>query len=120
MRWRRTRPATTRELLRAEHQPRAQVARSYRPLLWAALALAMAFAAVHFWRGSQQAETQRRIDALQAGNAALAADLQRQRLLTAEAQATREQLQRRIDQMSGELKKLKTDLAFYRQQKPAK
>ncbi|MED5611825.1 hypothetical protein VV867_29335 [Pseudomonas sp. JH-2] len=120
MRWPRTRPSTTRELLRAEHQPRAQVARSYRPLLWAALALAVAFAALHFWRGAQQDGVQQRIDELQAGNAALAADLQRQRLLADEAQATREQLERRIEQMSGELKKLKTDLAFYRQQKPAK
>ncbi|MDF3934897.1 hypothetical protein [Pseudomonas citronellolis] len=120
MPWRRTRPHSTRELLRAEHRPSARLPRNYRPLLWGALLLAAACASWYAWRGQQHGEAQQHLGALQASNAELVAELQRQRLLAAEAQATREQLERRIAEMSGEIKKLKTDLAFYRQQKPAK
>ena len=50
----------------------------------------------------------------------LTAELEEKRLQNEEAQANRDQLMQRIDAMSAEIKKLKTELAFFRQQKPGK
>ncbi|PJI50111.1 MAG: hypothetical protein CTR55_05940 [Pseudomonas sp.] len=61
-----------------------------------------------------------RIDALEAQNAELTQTLEEKRLQAEEERANREQLMLRIDAMSAEIKKLKTELAFFRQQKPGK
>lgn len=118
--WARTKAASTRDLLRTEHRPQAGARRSYRALLWGVLLLAAGFAAQQAWRSGQEAELQARIAQLQAQNGVLTQALEQQRLRQSEAQATREQLGRRIDEMSAQIKKLKTSLAFYRQQKPSR
>lgn len=77
------------------------------------------------WMLRSQSDTQVReqaqeLVALHAQIAQLTADLEEKRLQVEEDHANGEQLMRRIDAMSAEIKKLKTELAFFRQQKPGK
>lgn len=60
------------------------------------------------------------LQALQAQVGQLTSELEEKRLQAEEERANRDQLMRRIDAMSAEIKKLKTELAFFRQQKPGK
>ncbi|MHB9797957.1 hypothetical protein ACYCAX_09100 [Pseudomonas sp. MT3] len=71
-------------------------------------------------RAEDDGQVRQRIETLQAENARLAAALEERRLQGDQDRANREQLMRRIDAMSAEIKKLKTELAFFRQQKPGK
>lgn len=116
--WARTRPTSTRDLLRAEH--RLQRPQGRRLLPWAALLLAALLGGWYLSRETAAGQLQRQLAELQARNAGLSAELEQYRLRQSEDQAARQQLLRRIDELSGEIKKLKTDLAFYRQQKPGK
>ncbi|MFR0692610.1 hypothetical protein ACLUTX_24680 [Enterobacterales bacterium AE_CKDN230030158-1A_HGKHYDSX7] len=121
MAWLRTRKLDTRRLLHAEHRP--HVPRGHGWLVWPALALLIALgaaAAVYGMRQGDDRYAQHRIAELEAHNQELSEALERERLQVNEEQANREQLMRRIDAMSAEIKKLKTEQAFYRQQKPGK
>ncbi|WP_343574808.1 hypothetical protein [Pseudomonas sp.] len=84
------------------------------------VALAAALAGAYLLRTHDDGQASQRIEALEAENASLTAALEERRLQGEEDQANREQLMRRIDAMSAEIKKLKTELAFFRQQKPGR
>lgn len=122
MAWLRTRKPSTRDLLRAEHLP--HVPRSPARLGWVALLLCIvlsaALAGAYLLRTQDDGQMRQRIELLEAENARLNAALDERRLQGEEDGANREQLMRRIDAMSAEIKKLKTELAFFRQQKPGK
>ncbi|MCQ4346106.1 hypothetical protein NGA35_01395 [Pseudomonas stutzeri] len=115
MRWPATRRPSTRELLRAEHRPRLAGGGN----LWrGSLLLLLALIAAAFWlRLDERAGHERQQAALRAEISSLAADLQRSQLQLREAQASEAQLLRRIEELSAQTKRLKTDLAFFRQQK---
>ena len=119
--WPRTRAPSTRHLLRAEHRP--HVPRGYAWLGWTVLVLMLLAAlSVGAWqlRSRDDGQMHERIRTLEAQNAELHAALEEKRLRNEEDRANGEQLMRRIDVMSAEIKKLKTELAFFRQQKPGK
>ncbi|MFV3416373.1 hypothetical protein ACNFH8_29330 [Pseudomonas sp. NY15436] len=124
--WPRTRKPSTRDLLRADHLPHAP-RRSAR-LAWALLlALVLGASAAGVWwmrnHDDGQAQAREHVDELQALHAQvgqLTSELEDKRLQAEEERANRDQLMRRIDAMSAEIKKLKTELAFFRQQKPGK
>lgn len=115
--WRKTSAPSTRELLRVEHQ--LQLANRGRTRFWQAgllLALTLTLLGTLLLLGTeQQAHAQQRA-ALLADNQRLREQLEQEHLLKREEQAAQEQLLRRIDAMSAQIKELKTDLAFYRQQ----
>ncbi|WP_240201723.1 hypothetical protein [Pseudomonas sp. PDNC002] len=121
MAWLRTRRLDTRQLLHAEHRP--HVPRGYAGLVWGALLvaiLASGFAGWYWMRQGDQHQAQQRIAELEARNQELTEALERERLQVNEEKANRDQLMRRIDAMSAQIKQLKTEQAFYRQQKPGK
>lgn len=122
MAWPRTRKPSTRDLLRAEHLPHPP--RSQAWLGWAVLllcvVLAAALAGAYLLRTRDDGQMRQRVEVLEAENARLTAALDERRLQGEEDGANRDQLMRRIDAMSAEIKKLKTELAFFRQQKPGK
>ncbi len=115
MLWSSTRKPSTRELVRAEH--RLLVARGGRLWQWAVFLVFCLIAAALLVRldGGDAGEPQRA--ALVEENRTLKAELEQRRLQQQEAQATQEQLLRRIAEMSAQIKRLQTDLAFFRQQK---
>jgi uncharacterized protein HemX len=115
MRWLTTRKPSTRDLLRAEH--RLQLERGGR--LWrAALLLALLLVAAVLWlRLDQRADYEQQLAALEAQSRSLEVALEQSRLQLREAQASEAQLLRRIEEMAAQVKRLKTDLAFFRQQK---
>lgn len=121
MAWPRTKRPSTRQLLRAEHRP--HVPRGHAWLGWGLLALALVgLLTGGAWqlRTRDDGQLRERIEVLEAQNAELSAALEEKHLQGEEERANREQLMQRIDAMSGEIKKLKTELAFFRQQKPGK
>ncbi|MCM2330400.1 MAG: hypothetical protein NDI70_03785 [Pseudomonas sagittaria] len=115
MLWPSTRKPSTRELVRAEH--RLLVARGGRLWRWAVFLVLCPIAAALLLRldGGNAEET--RLAALVEENRSLKATLEQSRLQRQEAKATEEQLLRRIAQMTAQVKRLQTDLAFFRQQK---
>lgn len=115
--WRKTNAPTTRELLRVEHQlqlTRQRHIRFWPVALFLALTLAL-LGALLLRETEQQAHAQQR-SAMLADNQRLREQLEEERLQKREEQAAQEQLLRRIGVMSAQIKQLKTDLAFYRQQ----
>lgn len=122
MAWPRTRKPSTRDLLRAEHRPHVpgRHARTGWAVLLLCLVLSAVLAGAYLLRAEDDGQVRQRIETLQAENARLAAALEERRLQGDQDRANREQLMRRIDAMSAEIKKLKTELAFFRQQKPGK
>lgn len=121
MAWPRTRKLDTRQLLHAEHRPHVPGGRAW--LLWVALALLIALgaaASLYWMRQGDDHQAQQRIAELEARNQELSESLERERLQVNEEKANRDQLMRRIDAMSAQIKQLKTEQAFYRQQKPGK
>lgn len=115
MPWPGTRKPSTRELLRAEH--RLQLARGGRLWRWAMFLVLCLIAAALFLRLDEHGTREQQLAALAAENRTLAAALERSSLQQREAQATEEQLLRRIAELSAQVKRLQTDLAFFRQQK---
>jgi len=121
MAWPRTKKLDTRQLLHAEHRP--HVPRGYGWLIWVALALVVALGALAgtYWlRQGDDQQARQHIAELEARNQELSEALERERLQVNEEKANREQLMQRIDAMSAQIKQLKTEQAFYRQQKPGK
>ena len=120
--WRKTSPPSTRELLRVDHQ--LQLANQGRIRFWPAallLALSLVLLATLLLRGAEQQAQAEQHAALMTDNQHLREQLKQERLQEREEQAAQEQLLRRIGVMSAQIKQLKTDLAFYRQQeKPIK
>ena len=115
MPWPRTRKPSTRELVRAEH--RLQLARGGRLWQWAVFLVLGLIAAALFMRLDENGAREQQLAALAAENHSLAAALEQSSLQQREAQATEEQLLRRIAELSAQVKRLQTDLAFFRQQK---
>jgi len=122
MAWPRTRKPSTRDLLRAEHRPHVprRHARAGWAILLACVVLSALLGSAYLLRSHDDGQMRQRIETLEAENASLTAALEEWRLQGEEERANREQLMRRIDAMSAEIKKLKTELAFFRQQKPGK
>jgi len=113
--WPTTRKPSTRDLLRAEH--RLQTVRGGRLWQWAVFLVFCLVCAAWWWRLDDGRARERQLAALAAENRALQAALEQGRLQQDEAQATQEQLMRRIEEMSAQVKRLKTELAFFQQQK---
>ena len=116
--WLTTRRPTTRELVRAEHRPRAAAAGSAGR--WCMLALLCVIGALVYLRGHEHAVHAQRIAELREQSEALNAALERSRLQRQETQATEEQLLKRIATLSAQVERLHTELAFFRQQKKAR
>ncbi|WP_003292425.1 hypothetical protein [Stutzerimonas stutzeri] len=83
------------------------------------LVLLCVIAALLYLRNLEQAAHAQRIDALNEESRALRVALDNGRLQHREAQATEEQLLRRIATQSAQVERLQTELAFFRQQKKA-
>ena len=118
MPWRRTKPLSTRELLRSDHRPLAQERRSRN--LWPLVCLALAVAASlpSVWLYQQLEGHQTRQAALEAEAEALRGQLQAHALQARMSDATEQQLTRRNADLSSQNERLTTELAFFRQQKP--
>lgn len=115
MLWPTTRKPSTRELVRADH--RLQVARGGRLWPWAVFLVFCLIGAALFLRFDESDARERQLAVLAAENRSLQAALEQSGLQQREAQATQEQLLRQIEEMSAQMKRLQTDLAFFRQQK---
>lgn len=115
MLWSSTRKPSTRDLVRAEH--RLLVARRGRLWQWAIFLVFCLIAAALLLRLDGGAGDEQQLAALVEENRTLKAALEQGRLQQQEAQATEEQLLRRIAEMTAQIKRLQTDLAFFRQQK---
>lgn len=115
MPWPTTRKPSTRELVRAEH--RLQVSRGGRLWPWSVLLVLCLVGAALFLRLDESATRERQLADLAAENRTLKAALEQSSLQQREAQATEEQLVRQIAEQSAQIKRLQTDLAFFRQQK---
>ncbi|MBB4863490.1 peptidoglycan hydrolase CwlO-like protein [Pseudomonas nitritireducens] len=125
MAWPRIKKTSTRDLLRAEHRPHVPRGSAWLSRSMAVLVVLGLLVLAGIWMLRSQSDTQVReqaqeLVALHAQIAQLTADLEEKRLQVEEDHANGEQLMRRIDAMSAEIKKLKTELAFFRQQKPGK
>lgn len=112
------RKPNTRELVRAEH--RLLAARPIRPWLLLCVAMLCLIAALLYLRDHENAAHQQRLTTLVAESQALQDALEQGRLQRQEAEATQEQLLGRIAQLSAQIERLQTDLAFFRQQKKAR
>jgi hypothetical protein len=115
MPWSSTRKPSTRELVRAEHRP--LVARGGRLWQWPVFLVFCLIAAAPLLRLAGGNAGEQQLAALVEENRTLKAALEQSRLQQQEAQATEEQLLRRIAQMTAQIKRLQRDLAFFRQQK---
>ncbi|SDR71446.1 hypothetical protein [Pseudomonas oryzae] len=115
MLWPTTKKPSTRELLRTEH--RLHAVRAGRPWQWAVFLVFCLVSAALWWRLDDGRTRERQLAALAAENRSLKAALEQSRLQQDEALATEAQLMRRIEEMSAQVKRLKTELAFFRQQK---
>lgn len=115
MRWRMTRPVSSRQLLRAEHRLHLAVR---RPRHWRRrLVVVLLLLLVTAWLAQQWHGQVQRAAALQADNLRLQQALEQQRLQMREAEASQAQLLQRISELSARTQALETELAFYRQQK---
>lgn len=115
MRWRTTKPSS-RELLRGQHVPRMPSRRwGGRVVL---LLLLAALVALFCWRDERLLQAMQRVERLTSENQHLQAELGRQQLRQHEAESAQQQLVTRNAELSAEIKRLKTELAFFRQQKP--
>lgn len=115
MPWPRTRKPSTRDLVRADHRLRATRSGRFWPL--AVLVLLGLIAAGQFIHLQERDTLTRQLAEQQAQNRALQEALEQSSLQRRETLASEEQLLRRIEEMSAQIKRLKTDLNFYRQQK---
>lgn len=115
MPWPKTRRPSTRELVRAEH--RLQLARGGRLWQWALFLVLCLIGAALLLRHDESEAREQQLAALVAENRTLAAALEQSSLQLREAQASEEQLLLRIAELSAQVKRLQTDLAFFRQQK---
>lgn len=115
MLWPRTRKLSTRELVRAEH--RLQLARGGCLWQWAVFLVLCLIGAALLLRLDDSAVREQQLAGLAAENRSLVAALEQARLQQREAQATEGQLLRRNAELSAQIKRLQTDLAFFRQQK---
>lgn len=113
MPWRMTRPSS-HELLHGDHRPRMRRRGGLRQ--WLLLALLGLIAGVLWLRLEREDQHQRQLAALQGEIGQLRATLAQQELQQREAEAAQQQLVRRNGDLAAQVKRLKTDLAFYRQQ----
>ncbi|MCW3149804.1 hypothetical protein N8H22_14450 [Stutzerimonas stutzeri] len=104
-------------MLHAEHRP--VIARNRRRY-WLPGVMLCVVAALLFLRFTENSAHAQQITQLAAESEALHAALERSRLQRQEAQATEEQLLRRITQLSTQIERLQTELAFFRQQKKSR
>ncbi|CAD5107988.1 hypothetical protein [Zestomonas carbonaria] len=113
MLWRTTNKPSTRDLVRGDH--RLQSIRRRRLWPWLLL-VCLVVAPFYLWIEERQ-DLSRQLAALREENRDLEARLQRSELLQREAQATERQLVRRNADLSAQVERLSTELAFFRQQK---
>ncbi|MGE4408404.1 hypothetical protein [Pseudomonas sp.] len=113
-----TRKPSTRELVRAEH--RLLAVRPARPWCWGTAVLLCLIAALLLLRDHEKTVHEQRVAGVLAENQGLRDALERGRLQRQEAEATQAQLLKRSAQLSAQIERLQTDLAFFRQQKKAR
>lgn len=109
-----TRP-DTRQLVRAEHKLRT--APRSRAWLWVSLLLLGLNGTLVHLRLADADAHEHQLMVLDAENRSLKQALEQGRLQRREAEATQEQLLGRIATLSGQVERLQTDLAFFKQQK---
>lgn len=111
-----TKALSTRELLRGEHRLQIGHGRGrWRSVLL--FLLSLAFLGLAFSLHLRQDDEQlRRLDVLAAENQQLKARLAQFDMQQREAEGTQQQLVRRNGDLAAQVKKLKTDLAFFRKQ----
>lgn len=119
MRWPSANKPSSAELLRTPHRLQAEAGKRRWPSLLPLL-LVVVIAGLLGLRHHDQAERVKQREDMAAQNQALLAALDESRLQQREAQAAQEQLMRRLENLSLEAKQLKTELAFFRQQKDGK
>lgn len=117
MLWRRTKPLSTRELLRSDHRPLAQVRRPRNLWPLACFILVAAASLPSVWLYQQRDEHQTQQAALAAEVETLRSELQAHTLQARMSDATEQQLTRRNADLSAQIERLTTELAFFRQQK---
>ncbi|WP_462379738.1 hypothetical protein [Pseudomonas sp. Marseille-QA0892] len=117
MLWRRTKPLSTRDLLRSDHRLLAQGrrARNFWPLVCLALVVAAGLPSVWLYQQHEGQQMQRA--ALEAEVESLRSQLQAHELQARMSEATEQQLTRRNADLSAQIERLTTELAFFRQQK---
>lgn len=113
-----TKRPDTRELLRAEHRLLAR--RQSRRGFWGLAGTLCLVVGLLVLRDHEGAAHQQQLAKLAAENQALQGVFEQRQLERQEAEATQEQLLGRIAQLSAQIDRLQTDLAFYRQQKSAR
>lgn len=113
-----TKRLDTRELLRAEH--RLSLVRPSRFWLWSLAAMLCLIAGLLYLRMHESAVHDQQLARLVSENQVLQGVFEQRQLERQEAEATQEQLLGRIAQLSAQVDRLQTDLAFFRQQKNAR
>lgn len=113
MPWPTTRPSS-RELLHGDHRPRMQRRGGLRQ--WLLLVLLGLIAGALWLRLERDSAHQQQLAALQGEIERLRVALAEQQLQQQAAEAAQQQLVRRNGDLSAQVERLQTDLAFYRQQ----
>ena len=117
MTWLRIKKRSTRELLRSEpNPPNSRKIRFYMVIAILATALLSAYATYY----ALSTPPDLRPAALMAANQKLQDILAQNALKAQQDQATREELQLQVNQLSAEMKKLRSELAFFQQRKSPK
>lgn len=113
-----TKRPDTRELLRGEHRLMAR--RPSRSGFWGLAGMLCLVVGLLVLRDHESAAHEQQLAKLVDENQALQGVSEQRQLERQEAEATQEQLLGRIAQLSAQIDRLQTDLAFYRQQKSAR
>ncbi|WP_068829514.1 hypothetical protein [Pseudomonas sp. BMS12] len=111
-----TKALSTRDLLRGEHHLHLVGHKPGRRWVWLVLLLLASIGLAAYLRLQQEAGLQGQLSQLTRENTELKASLAQLRMQQREAEAAQAQLVRRNGDLAAQVKKLKTDLTFFRQQ----
>lgn len=112
-----TKSLSTRDLVRGEHSLAVVRPGKGRRLFWASLVMLLGSCALLYQGFHYSAALKWQLTQLEQDNARLQAELERIEMSRLEVSATQAQLERRNADLTDQVRKLKTELAFFRQQK---